>query len=179
MLISYSATSNVLDVSRSWSLSSRWLSQAWLCVNDNTNLKIDCKYVLFLYCVFSTLRFMYATQSSESHLFGQKFWGWAGSTCPPENTWGLECPCIFCIWVPCPSRENPAHWILLQLLINLDTLSKVVRFSSCSCLWVVEPLLFVKVLLGSNHVEKYLVVTLIIRYFPVGIYLEEDICKTI
>ena len=35
-----------------------------------TNIKINCKYVLFLYCVFSTLRFMYATQSSKSHLFG-------------------------------------------------------------------------------------------------------------
>ena len=142
----------------------KWL---WGWIQCFTHLPVICKF-LSLNASVGTLQFncggtsslmTHTTQRPESHGLGQKFEGWAGSMYPQENTWGLECPCIFCIWVPCPSRENPAHWILLRLLINMCTLSRIVRFSSCLCLWVVEPLLFVKVLLGSNHVEKHLVVT--------------------
>ena len=84
--------------------------------------------------------------------------------CPQENTWGFECPCIFALGTV-PIMSKPAHWILLLLLLNMGSLSKMVRFSLYPCLWVSEPLLLVEVLLGSNHVEKYLVVALIIRYF--------------
>ena len=67
--------------------------------------------------------------------------------CPQENTWDLGCPCIFWHLGPCPPCENPAHWILLLLLLNMGSLSKMVRFSLYPCLWVSEPLLLAEVLL--------------------------------
>ena len=64
-----------------------------------------------------------------------------------------------------PIMSKPAHWILLLLLLNMGSLSKMVRFSLYPCLWVSEPLPLVEVLPELNHFDKYLIVALIIRYF--------------
>ena len=84
---------------------------------------------------------------------------------PTGKHLGFRMPMHFLHWGPCPSCENPAHWILLLLLLDMGSLSKMVRFSLYPCLWVSEPLLLVEVLPESNHFDKYLVVALIIRYF--------------
>ena len=83
---------------------------------------------------------------------------------PAGKHLGFRVPMHFCIWVPCPSRETPAHWILLLLLINMGSLSQMVRFSLYPCLWVSEPLPLVEVLPELNHFDKYLIVALTIRY---------------
>ena len=84
---------------------------------------------------------------------------------PAGKHLGFRVPMHFLHLGPCPSCENPAHWILLLLLLDMGSLSKMVRFSLYPCLWVSEPLLLVEVLPESNHFDKYLVVALIIRYF--------------
>ena len=54
---------------------------------------------------------------------------------PAGKHLGSRVPMHFLHWGPCPSCENPAHWILLLLLLNIGTLSKMVRFPF---LWVSE-----------------------------------------
>ena len=84
---------------------------------------------------------------------------------PAGKHLGFRVPMHFLHLGTVPIMSKPAHWILLLLLLNMGSLSKMVRFSLYPCLWVYDPLLLVEVLLGSNHVDKYLVVALIIRYF--------------
>ena len=62
---------------------------------------------------------------------------------PAGKHLGSRVPMHFLHWGPCPSCENPAHWILLLLLLNMGSLSKMVRFSF---LWVSEFSLLAEVL---------------------------------
>ena len=107
---------------------------------------------------------MPTTQRPESHGLGQNFEGWAGSMCPQETPGVLSAHAFFALGTV-PIMSKPAHWILLLLLLNMGSLSKMVRFSLYPCLWVSEPLPLVEVLPELNHFDKYLIVALIIRYF--------------
>ena len=74
---------------------------------------------------------------------------------PAGKHLGSRVPMQFLHWGPCPSCENPAHWILLMLLLNIGTLSKIVRLSF---LWVSEFSLLAEVLLvvlGNSFSEMY------------------------
>ena len=74
---------------------------------------------------------------------------------PAGKHLGSRVPMHFLHWGPCPSCKNPTHWILLLLLLNIGTLSKIVRLSF---LWVSEFSLFAEVLLvvlGNSFSEMY------------------------
>ena len=63
--------------------------------------------------------------------------------CAAGRHLGSRVPMHFLHWGPCPSCKNPTHWILLLLLLNIGTLSKIVRLSF---LWVSEFSLLAEVL---------------------------------
>ena len=65
---------------------------------------------------------------------------------PAGKHLGFRVPMHFLHVGPCPSCENPAHWILLLLLLNMGSLSKMVRLSLHPFLWVLELLLLAEVL---------------------------------
>ena len=74
---------------------------------------------------------------------------------PAGKHLGSRVPMHFLHWGPCPSCKNPTHWILLLLLLNIATLSKIVRLSF---LWVSEFSLLAEVLLvvlGNSFSEMY------------------------
>ena len=74
---------------------------------------------------------------------------------PAGKHLGSRVPMHFLHWGPCPSCKNPTHWILLLLLLNIGTLSKIVRLSF---LWVSEFSLLAEVLLvvlGNSFSEMY------------------------
>ena len=75
--------------------------------------------------------------------------------CAAGRHLGSRVPMHFLHWGPCPSCKNPTHWILLLLLLNIGTLSKIVRLSF---LWVSEFSLLAEVLLvvlGNSFSEMY------------------------
>ena len=65
--------------------------------------------------------------------------------CPQETPGVLGAHAFFALGTV-PIMPKPAHWILLLLLLNMGSLSKMVRFSLYPCLWVSEPLLLAEVL---------------------------------
>ena len=65
---------------------------------------------------------------------------------PAGKHLGFGVPMHFLHLGPCPPCENPAHWILLLLLLDMSTLSKMVRLSLYPGLRMSGPLLLAEVL---------------------------------